>query len=93
MSSITAKLLSMIENRDFGADEVVDAQSLYPILKEAVGTDLEKVCYNLFHFTSDTDLRINDRYYRKFQEGELDRLIKLLKADDMAKATRITFLK
>lgn len=93
MSSVISRLISMIENRDFGADEVIDAQALYPVLKEAIGTDLEKVCYNLFHFTSDTDLRVNDRDHRKFQESELDRLIKLLKAGDMDKAKKITFLK
>lgn len=93
MSSIVSKLLSTIENRDFGADEVVDAQSIYPILKEAVGSDLEKVCYNLFHFTSDSDLRVNDRYYRKFQEAELDKLIRLLKAGDMESAKKVSFLK
>ena len=92
MSSTLSRLLSAIENRDFGADEVADTQAIYAILKEAYGTGLETICCNLFDFTADAEMRMSDRRYRQFQEGELNKLIKLLKANDLSGAKEISFL-
>ena len=92
MSSTLSKLLSTIENRDFGADEVADTQSIYTILKEAYGTGLEPVCCNLFDFTSDAEMRMSDRRHRQFQESELNKLIKLLKANNLSGAKEISFM-
>ncbi len=92
MNSITSKLLSILENRAFGSDEVDDAQAVKAVLDEVMGTDLELICCNLFNFTSDADIRMKDRQYRRFQENELDTLIKLLKADDLQDAKAISFL-
>jgi len=92
MSTTLSKLLSTIENRDFGADEMTDTQSIYTILKETYGSDLEPICCNLFDFTSDAEVRISDRRHRQFQEGELNKLIKLLKANDLSGAKEISFI-
>ncbi len=92
MNSTLSKLIATIENRDFGSDEVADTQSVYAILKEAYGTDLEPVCCNLFDFTSNAEIRMSDRSKRQFQEGELNRLIKLLKANDLSGAKEISFM-
>jgi hypothetical protein len=92
MSEIISRLLSVIQNRDFGADDVADTQSIYAILKEAHGTDLEPICCNLFDFTSNAEMRVGDRRHRQFQESELNKLIKLLKSGDLAQAKEISFL-
>jgi len=92
MSSTLSKLLSTIENRDFGAEEVVDTQSIYVILKEAYGTDLEPICCSMFDFTSDAERRMSDRRHRQFQESELNKLIKLLKANNLSGAKEISFI-
>ena len=92
MSSTLSRLLSTIANRDFGADEVADTQAIYAILKESYGTDLEPICCSLFDFTSDAEMRMNDRRHRQFQEGELNKLIKLLKVNDLSGAKEISFV-
>jgi len=92
MTSALSKLLSTIENRDFGADEVADTQSIYAILKEAYGTDLEPICCNLFDFTSYAEMRMSDRRHKLLQEGELNKLIKLLKSNDLSRAKEISFI-
>ena len=92
MSSSLQQLLATIESRDFGADEVADTQAIYAILKDAYGTDLELICFNLFDFASDAEMRMSDRRHRQFQEGELNKLIKLLKANDLSGAKEISFI-
>ena len=92
MHPITARLLSILENRAFGSDDVSDAQAVKEILDEVMGTDLEVVCCNLFNFISDGDIRMKDRQYRRFQENELDKIIQLLKAEDYQHAKAISFL-
>lgn len=92
LQALTSKLLTIIENRNFGADDVMDTQAIYEIFKEAKGSELEAICCNLFNFASDSMARQEDRYHRQTQEKELNQLIRLLKAGHIDQARIISFL-
>jgi hypothetical protein len=55
---------------------------------------LEAVRANLEHYLSDADIRVKDSAYRDMQDGELRKLIQLLRQQAPTEALRrITFLR
>ena len=87
------KLVQVLESKGFRtalSDEY--KKEIKEILKGVIGTDMENVCCNLFHYMADTDIRNRDTEYRKFQDKELEELIKALKAGDWTRAKAINFL-
>ena len=53
------------------------------INKSSLGTPLETICCNLFHYTNDGDIRKKDKDYKTMQENELSKLISFLKLEDL----------
>jgi len=47
---------------------------------------------NLHHYYDDEDVRAKDLEYKKFQDKELEKLIRRLKSGDIEKANEISFL-
>ena len=67
-------------------------KSIESINKKSLGTPLEAVCCNLFHYTSDGDIRKKDEEYKNMQERELKKLISFLKNGNIEAAKEINFL-
>jgi len=62
------------------------------INKTSLGTSLETICCNLFHYTNDGDIRKKDQEHKNMQERELRKLISFLKNGNIEAAQEINFL-
>lgn len=66
--------------------------NLYEFAEKVKETELEYICFNLYHYVDDIDIRLKDEKYKEFQDIELEKLIKLLKKGDIKNAKEISFL-
>jgi len=96
MDRESKKLLSLIERPNFLGlnDEYFEYfnDEINLILKSVIGKPLEAVCFNLFHYTDDWDIRERDLAYREMQNKELLKLITCLKTGNYEAAQKISFL-
>ena len=87
------KLIALIESPNFsGSESFAHDKDIESILSEVIGTSLETICCNLFHYTNDADIREKDNYYKEMQNRELVKLIDFLKSGDLDSAKQISFL-
>ncbi len=93
MDEKITELLKVLEDPAFRKSELDEyTRKIESILGSVLGTDLEDICCNLFHYISDGDIRIKDNDYREMQVTELDKLIDLLKVGKLNQAKQISFL-
>ncbi len=93
MKEQITKLITILEEPSFiGSGAENYTKSIEKINKASLGTPLESVCCNLFHYTSDSDIRKKDKEYENMQESELKKLISYLKNGNIEAAQEINFL-
>ena len=72
---------------------IVDAQFIREQYGNTDNSDISALMCSIEHFLSDSDIRAKDINYRKMQEEEMTKLIKLLRSDRINDAKRISFLR
>jgi hypothetical protein len=70
----------------------VDAHFIREQYGNADNLDISALMSSIEHFFSDSDIRAKDTTYRKMQEEEMIKLIKLLRSEKISDAKRISFL-
>jgi hypothetical protein len=70
----------------------VDSQFIREQYGNADNSDISALMSSIEHFLSDSDIRAKDINYRKMQEEEMTKLIKLLRSDRINDAKRTSFL-
>ena len=93
MNEQLSKLITILEEPSFSGFNTHNYNSNIELInKSSLGTPLETICCNLFHYTNDGDIRKKDNKYKIMQENELSKLILLLKNGKLKEATEINFL-
>jgi len=86
-------LISILEDPGFtGFNTHNYNQGIESINKKSLGTSLETICCNLFHYTNDGEIRKKDLEHKNMQESELKKLISFLKSGNIESAQKINFL-
>ena len=92
MNEELSKLIALLEEPEFhGFNTRRYNENIQLILKSVIGTQLEVICCNLFHYTDDGDIREQDAVYSEMQNKELSKLITLLKKENLETAQGINF--
>ena len=86
------KLLNLAADLDdYLSGHIQDDVVLQKYYSEA-DSDIETITANLGHYFDDTDIREKDEAYRAMQEGEMKKLIHLLRLGQLDQANKINFL-
>ncbi len=92
MNEELSKLIALLEELEFhGPNTRRYNENIKLIRKSVIGTHLEVICCNLFHYTDDSEIREKDAVYREMQNKELSKLIALLKKGNLEAALGINF--
>jgi len=94
MKEEISQLLEVLDGLERSNNDECLAKSrqVETILESVIGTELEDVCCNLFHYLNDEDIRSKDCDYKAFQNSELEKLKLLLENNDLPNAKSISFL-
>ncbi len=92
MNQDTEELCIFLARLQLGEIGRKDALDTLPTLAALKTPGLEELFGSLHHYIADVDIRAKDAGYRELQDSEMAKLIARLRAGEITKANRVTFL-